>query len=265
MDNYDEKLEESVEEIEKKIDKKHKIRIRNIISWVLIIGGLSVIAIPIIGRIAANNKQGDMLDEFYATLEQNNDQVITTDLDALNEALLWGSDDTNQVESEQNYIAVTNEIDSNQLSDASNLEAMPSTLGVIEIDKIDLKYPIGEGADLDTLRYYIGHVAESTPLNEIGNSILAGHRSHSFGSYFNRLDEVEVGDDIRITSINGETITYQVYEKLVVAPDDFSIMRSSSKYRILTLITCHPLHNPDSRLVLHAIDVEQLEAAGLNN
>ncbi|MDA3847605.1 MAG: class D sortase [Vallitaleaceae bacterium] len=256
MDNYDEKLKESVDEIEDKKLIKRKIKIRNTISTLLIIGGLSIIAIPIIGRLVANNQQKDMLDEFYTSLEQSNNEVISTDLDALNDALLWGSDETNQAESNQNDITVSS---GNQLAEPSSLQVMPKTLGVIKIDKIDLEYPIGEGADLDTLRYYIGHVPESAPLNEIGNSVLAGHRSHSFGSYFNRLDELEIGDEIEVTSINGETITYEVFDKLIVAPDDFSVMKGSSQYRVLTLITCHPVYNPDSRLIIHAIDVDQLD------
>jgi len=265
MENHNEQVKTPVEKVEEKKRIFHKIINRSILSTVLIVCGLALILTPFIGKMVADYKQKDMLEEFYTVMEQTATQEpIDSDLAALDEALLWGSDEINQAESNTNYETVSNEFSGSQLAETATLDEMPSTLGIIEIDKIDLKYPIGEGTGLDTLRYVIGHMPESAPLNEIGNAILAGHRSHSFGTFFNRLDELELGDEITITSINGEVVTYKVYDKLIVEPDDFSIMRGSSNYRVITLITCHPLYNPDKRLIIHAIDVEQLESVNNN-
>ncbi len=265
MGNYDSELEEQKKEVKQKKEISRKLFIRNILSSLLILAGVTIIVIPIIGRYLANNTQKDMLDEFYTSLEASSAQEIEMDLDALDEALVWGAEDINQEEMDTNYTVVTEETGEDQLTDVTNLSVMPSTIGVIKISVIDLEYPIGEGTDLDTLRFVIGHVPESAPINEIGNAVMAGHRSHSFGSFFNRLDEVVYGDEIIITSFDGNIVTYKVFEKVIIDADDYSVMKGSSKYRVITLITCHPLYqpNPPNRLIIHAIDITQWEDAGL--
>lgn len=261
MSNYDEQLETSTKEIEDKKKLKNNHRMRDLISLFLIVAGIVVISIPLIGKAIANSRQDNMMEQFYASLEAEDAGIINTDFEELNDALLWGSNDSNQDESSENYQEIYQATESaTELAEMGALNSNLDTLGVIEISKIDVKYPIGEGADLDTLRYVVGHVPESAALNTIGNSVLAGHRSHSYGAFFNRLDELVVGDQIKITGNDGTMVTYQIYDKLIVDPTDLSVMKGSSQYRVITLITCHPIFNPDSRLIVHAIDVEQLES-----
>ena len=79
--------------------------------------------------------------------------------------------------------------------------------------------------------------------------MLTAHRSYTYGRFFNRLDEVKIGDEIVITTA-GETYRYTVYNKVIVEPDDTSVTRGSKEEKILTLITCHPIHNATHRLVV---------------
>lgn len=224
---------------------------RRIISILLIIGGLIIIAVPVIGKIMTDHKQQKMMDSLYLELENNQitqDSAVNTQLD---EALLWGSDAQNQDEIDQNAQA----IDSEQKDDAV-IKKMPKAIGIISIDKINVNLPIAEGVSLEVLGFAIGHMPGTAGLGDIGNCALAGHRNHTFGSFFNRLDEVEIGDDIVILKADGSKITYEVYEKLFVKPDDLTVLNSSSKYKVLTLITCHPEINPTQRLILHAKEKE---------
>ena len=78
---------------------------------------------------------------------------------------------------------------------------------------------------------------------------MAAHRSHTFGRFFNRLDEVGLGDEIIIIS-NGEEYKYKVFNKVVVEPTDLSVLQRNNKDRIVTLITCTPIKTATHRLII---------------
>ena len=62
-----------------------------------------------------------------------------------------------------------------------------------------------------------------TPLpGEAGNASIAGHRT-TYGAPFNRLDELEAGDEILVTTAQG-SFTYEVREQLIVSPDQVEVL-----------------------------------------
>lgn len=235
------------------------------IGTILIIVGLAIIAFPLIGRFIADQRQQAMLDAFY--LETDSNDRATDDYSELDS--VFG--ETNTEEGQEQLDQSLEEFGGIAL-DGSNLEGdggdnagtsmtlgeQPDTIGIINIPRIDLRAPIAEGADLDTLRFAIGHMESTTALGKIGNSVIAGHRSHSFGIYFNRLDEMQMNDEI-IVETGNETITYVVYDILLVEPNDVSVLKNSSSYRVLTLVTCDPVYNPTHRLIVHAVDKTQVD------
>jgi sortase A len=230
------------------------------IGTILIVLGLVIIAFPFIGRLIADQRQKAMLEEFYLEVESYNEETAQafSSLDSIFES-------TNTEEGQLALDESISEVPTNveptpdgtiELEKAGTIGKKLEVLGIIKIDKIDLKAPIAEGAELEILKYAIGHMESTTKLNTIGNSVIAGHRSHSFGVYFNRLDEMAIGDEI-VVETPKEKVTYVIYDILMVEPDDVSVLRSSSKYRVLTLVTCDPVYNPTHRLIVHAIDKEQ--------
>ncbi|MFA9397335.1 MAG: class D sortase [Clostridiaceae bacterium] len=122
------------------------------------------------------------------------------------------------------------------------------TIGIIKIPKIDLKVAIGDGVDMDTLKYAVGHYTDSVYPGDVGNCSIAGHRSYTYSEYFNRLDEVEIGDEILIVTSNGE-FTYKVYDKFIVEPEETWVL-DDSKDSELTLITCTPVRSATHRLII---------------
>lgn len=226
------------------------------IGTALIIIGIIIISIPLVGRHMANKKQKELMTDF---LEQNTVAVEEAEYRSLRNTLEWGSYEENQA-----YIEVDNVDESNTTTEveegrlesgipvAEQIKAKPDSVALLEIDKIDVSLPVAEGTDLETLKFALGHMTDSGKLGEIGNAVVAGHRSHSFGTYFNRLDEVEVGDIIKVTT-GGVEYDYEVYETLIVEPDDLSVLRGSSKHKVITLITCHPLYTSTHRLIVHAV------------
>ncbi|MBO5004155.1 MAG: sortase [Clostridia bacterium] len=121
-----------------------------------------------------------------------------------------------------------------------------------EIDTIEIKYdwqiaipkldnliaPIREGSDTITLSKYVGHI-EGTALQN-GNIALAGHnntRNYQSGNfYFDKLDELDIGDKVYYTYYN-TTYSFKVREIKEVNEKELSVLEESEASQ-LTLVTC---------------------------
>ena len=161
-------------------------------------------------------------------------------------------------------IKSNDEVDYYDLDDKDEAESPEETevinsvdgIGILEIESIDLKLPVVEGATKATLRIALGRVSESVPIGEIGNCIIAGHRKYEYGLMFNRLDEVEVGDVINYTSVDGIEYKYKVYATTVIAPNDISLFDYDDGQKKLTLLTCTPIKKATHRLLIQASLIE---------
>lgn len=94
-----------------------------------------------------------------------------------------------------------------------------------------------EGVDQAHLRRGPGHYAGSPLPGQGGNMAIAGHRT-TYGAPFYRLDELEPGDVIRITTRDGEFV-YEVTDSEVVAPTRVDVLDDFGDDR-LTLTACNP-------------------------
>ena len=83
--------------------------------------------------------------------------------------------------------------------------------------------PVVEGTDPKDIKYAVGHFKDTDMPGTTGNFAIAGHRSYTYNEYFNRLDELENGDTIKVKTIDGKMYTYKVFEKLVVEPEETSV------------------------------------------
>lgn len=140
--------------------------------------------------------------------------------------------------------------------DSSNNQDKPSrpttnskAIAMIEIPKIDLLVPVVEGTNPEDIKYAVGHFKDTDMPGTTGNFAVAGHRSYTFNEYFNRLDELENGDTVKVTTIDGKQYTYEVFEKLVVLPEETSVLMST-KEPIITLVTCTPIRKATHRLIV---------------
>lgn len=134
----------------------------------------------------------------------------------------------------------------------SKEEIQRRMIGVLIIDKIDVLIPLMDGVDEETLRVSAGRMPQSGALDAIGNAGFAGHRSYTFGRYFNRLDEMKVGDTF-VLKTGSRTLQYEVFKTFIVEPTDFSILNFNDTDKIVTLFTCHPVVVASHRLVVQAI------------
>jgi len=138
----------------------------------------------------------------------------------------------------------------------SSLEAparKPSPLGILTINKINLELPVLQSATPANLRIGAGLLDDGADIGEKGTAVLTAHRSHTFGRQFNRLDELDEGDEIMVTT-RDKVYGYTVIKKEIVKPDAITVQGGGSEVKDLVLITCHPMYsvNPPYRLVVRA-------------
>jgi len=133
----------------------------------------------------------------------------------------------------------------------------------IRAPKIGLDKIVVQGVEVDDLRKGPGHY-RSTPMpGQHGNAAIAGHRT-TYGAPFNRIDELDPGDDIMVSTPQGD-FTYKVMPQtasdgsvsghLIVSPNDVWVLDDMGDNR-LTLTACHPKYSADKRIVVQALLVE---------
>jgi sortase A len=123
-------------------------------------------------------------------------------------------------------------------------------VGIINIPKIGLDRVIVEGVSVPDLRMGPGHYP-GTPLpGQLGNAAIAGHRT-TYGAPFNRLDELDPGDEILVQTLQGN-FRYRVTEEIVVDPSQIEVLDPTPDRATLTLTTCNPKYSAAQRLVVKA-------------
>ena len=126
-------------------------------------------------------------------------------------------------------------------------------VGIIEIPKINIKYPILNQTNDDAMQYSITKFSGGD-VNSIGNFVVAGH-NYLDGSMFGKVKQLEIGDEIKLTDLYNNTITYEIFDVYSVDPNDTSILESvDENSREVTLITCTKGHV--ERLITKAREIK---------
>ena len=121
--------------------------------------------------------------------------------------------------------------------------------GIIEIPKINIKYPIIDHTNEETMKVSITKFW-GPQANEIGNYTVAGHNNKD-GTMFGKTKYLQIGDKIKLTNLKNKTIEYEIFKIYSIDPDDVSCVESvENGTREITLITCTNGHK--NRLVTKA-------------
>lgn len=122
----------------------------------------------------------------------------------------------------------------------------------IEIPAINLKAPIAEGTDSETLNDKIGHFINTDITT--GNIGLAGHNRGYKYNYFENLKKLKINDEI--------IYKYQDYKKIyvidkieIIKNTDWSYLNKTEENKI-TLITCIE-NEPLYRRCVQATEIEK--------
>lgn len=128
-----------------------------------------------------------------------------------------------------------NTIQSGVVTDAKGNQY--SIVGVINIPKINCKYPIIAETTDKMLKVSVCKFWGSAP-NEVGNFCVIGH-NYKNSKFFSKVPSLVVGDIIEITDLSGRTLKYKAYDIYTVDPSDTRCTSQlTNGKKEVTLITC---------------------------
>ncbi|MBN1299495.1 MAG: class E sortase [Actinobacteria bacterium] len=120
----------------------------------------------------------------------------------------------------------------------------------ITIPDIETEWIVNAGTDIPALKKGPGHYTGTALPGETGRCVIAGHRT-TYGAPFNRVDELQTGDEIIIETIGNEEFVYLVTEKEEVPPEDVGVLQQTEN-ATLALTTCAPKFYATRRLIVYA-------------
>ncbi len=125
-------------------------------------------------------------------------------------------------------------------------------LAKLTIASIGLEKIVIEGVRTSDLEDGPGHFPETPLPGQYGNAAIAGHRT-THGQPFNRIDELQVGDEVVVETVVGR-YTYIVVSQVIVSPNDYQLVIPTldSTVATLTLTSCHPKFSAKQRIVVTA-------------
>jgi LPXTG-site transpeptidase (sortase) family protein len=120
-----------------------------------------------------------------------------------------------------------------------NINTSSSTIiiGIIEISKINIVYPILSKSTDNLLKVSPCKFYGPLP-NQYGNLCLAAHNYDDF-RFFSKIDLLDIDDTINIYDNTGNVLTYTIYKKYETSSNDLSCTKQDKNLKEITLVTCN--------------------------
>ena len=126
---------------------------------------------------------------------------------------------------------------------------MFSVIGIIEIPKINISYPILSESNDELLKIAPCRISGPMP-NEDGNLCIAGHNYDNY-KFFSKISSLENGDEIIIYDLYNNKLSYYVFNNYEVLENNLSPLETSdNNSKQITLITCNNLNS--NRIIIEA-------------
>lgn len=123
-------------------------------------------------------------------------------------------------------------------------------VGTIRIPKTGIEYPVLSKVTKKSLETSVA-ILYGPGVNVPGNTVIVGHNYRN-KRFFSNNDKLTSGDEVILTNVYGETVTYVIYNMYYTSPDDAEYMLRNVEegVREISLSTC----NDDSsqRLIIWA-------------
>lgn len=218
----------------------------SLIPALIMVIGMSAICYPFAAQWIEQHHQSEVITG-YGTMVDNAEpekKVQLANAEAYNAALTGGA----IYEAGSNVPTATDSF--RESEDASVLpydqqlqvKGEVGLMARLRIPKIKLDLPIYHGTSDDTLLMGLGHLrGTALPVGGAGmRPVITGHRGLAEAEMFTRLDELTEGDTFTIETF-GRVLTYRVFEKIVVEPDEQKAFAAVPGRDLVTLVTCTPL------------------------
>ena len=133
-----------------------------------------------------------------------------------------------------------------------------SAIARMQIPSINVDKTVVEGVRVSDLRKGPGHYPTTPMPGQAGNAAVAGHRT-TYGAPFGEIDQLIPGDQIIVTTIQGE-FTYEVVAHgddnghIIVPPTAVEVLDQNFRDHPnrLTLTACHPKGSARQRIIVVA-------------
>ena len=136
-------------------------------------------------------------------------------------------------------------------------------MGILVIEKINVKLAIYHGTDQAVLQIGLGHMpGTSLPVGGRGtHAFITGHRGVPSSTLLTDLDKIAEGDTF-VLFVMGETLTYEVDDIKIVEPHEVESLNIDLRMDYCTLVTCTPYGINSHRLLVRGRRVENIISAG---
>jgi sortase A len=212
------------------------MRIKRLLSWALIAGGLLLLADGVLTLLWK-----EPVSAVYASIEQNK---LEGELRKLGQVQPTPAEKT-----------VLARLPDPGLQQAFKARAMRrraengQPIGRLEAPSIGLSVIVVLGTEAGDLRKGPGHYPSTAFPGEGSTVAVAGHRT-TYGAPFRHVDELERGDRIVMRMPYGR-LTYRVERTRIVDPSAVGVVRDVG-HEQLVLTACHPLYSAKQRIVIFA-------------
>lgn len=145
--------------------------------------------------------------------------------------------------------------------EAATLIGGPPPIGVLTIDRLDLRAPVYNGMDEHTLDRGLGRIPGMARPDEPGHHGISGHRD----GFFRVLKDLREGDRLELRTTARRDV-YEVEGFSIVDKHDVSPLRTGADEERLTLVTCYPFYyvgHAPQRYIVHARPVIGQPEAGM--
>lgn len=221
-----------------------KNKILPILAAIILISALGIALYPTVSQWV-----NELLSE--SAITQYNDTVDTLSAEdkaaALSEAeeynrglneVVSDSFSSDAFEGDERYNGILNITDNGQI-------------GTINIPSIDCRLPIYHGSSEDMLTKGAVHLAGTAfPIGGSSTrSVISAHTAFPGRIFFDKLTEVNIGDEFSVTVL-GDTLYYRVVDINVVLPDETEYLMPEKCKDLITLVTCTPYSINTHRLLV---------------
>lgn len=142
----------------------------------------------------------------------------------------------NNAELEKVSYVISSKIKLESFYNTEKVDSNNIYFGKIYIRKINLEYIVFDMINEELLKIAPCRFFGSK-MGEKGNICIAGH-NYNNNSFFSRLDELEVADEILLEDLKGNKYVYKIFSIYEIDESDMSILLNTSEYE-LTLLTCN--------------------------